>query len=213
MKSKVIFFLLFSVTCLLQTTAVWADIGISPDHSPQGSAACPAPVSNEYHILNVPPGCSINITLESGDVVEFIPDNANKKFTAKWVDIPQIVKVKVAPVQSGCFATKEFDIVVLSVNGLAPQITSPETGGCPGALVIGKAESFEMTAELLYQYKGLNDPAEVGEYQWEIYSGGTGWVLNSISQGGVVNKKALILADISHDATIRVRGKSRCGNR
>lgn len=200
-----IFKALFFVLMTTQQVA-FSQISISPNHTVDGNGACPA-ISVTYTVNGVPPDCSIEITLKSGNVVSFVADNPNKKFTVTWSDVPQKAEVRIKAANNGtCILEIVKAVPVMSVSGLAPTIT-----GCPPSVVIGKSESFEMTAQLLYQYKGVNDPGEVGEYQWEIVNGGAGWNISNINQNGIANKKAQIVTDDQNDATIRVRGRSLCG--
>ncbi len=205
--STAFFFLLFVNNILLSQ-----NITISPNHSFNTDAACPA-VTYNYTVTVDPSGCDVEITHVGGNAITFTPNNTNKTFSASWSDIPQGVKVKVKPKASDpdCAQVPEtdFDIPILSVNGLTPTINT--SVGCPGAVVIGKSVSFNMTAELLYPFKGLNDPSEVGSYEWAIDNGGQGWSMSFTSPGGINNKVAQVVTDISHGATIRVRGQSKCG--
>ncbi|RMG86561.1 MAG: hypothetical protein D6714_04020 [Bacteroidetes bacterium] len=201
---KTIFNALLFILIFSQQVAL-SQISISPNHTVSGNGACPD-VSVTYTVDGIPQGCSIEITLKSGNVVSFVADNPNKKFTVTWSDVPQKAEVRIKAASGACISETVKEVPVMSVFGLAPTIT-----GCPPSVVIGKSESFEMTAELLYQFKGVNDPGEVGEYQWEIVNGGAGWNITNINQNGIVNKKAQIVTDNQNGATIRVRGRSLCG--
>lgn len=201
---KTIFNALLFILIFSQQVAL-SQISISPNHTVDGNGACPD-VSVTYTVNGIPQGCSIVITLKSGNVVSFDADNSNKKFTVTWSDVPQKAEVRIKAASGTCISETVKEVPVMSVFGLAPTIT-----GCPPSVVIGKSESFEMTAQLLYQFKGVNDPGEVGEYQWEIVNGGAGWNITNINQNGIVNKKAQIVTDNQNGATIRVRGRSLCG--
>jgi len=186
-------------------------IQISPNHTKSGVAACPDPTINEYTLLNVPPSCGVNISLVEGEAEEFIPDNDNKKFLAAWADIPQKVKVRIAPVQPGCFPITEIEIIVLSITGFGPSFYSNEVS-CPGLLVAGKVESFSMLSELFYPFRGQQDPPLANFYEWELQVDSTSqWHINSISPNGNTDQLALLLADLAYPATLRARAKSKCG--
>jgi hypothetical protein len=189
--------------CVIGAT-LFAQVALTPN--PQQFGQCPG--VKTYTVSGLGNNCgNFNVVLIAGSATITNVNVQNKTFTISVVDIPQNVFVRVEPDTSDadCEDQREFTIPVRSIFGQVPLIT-----GCTSP-VIGKSVSFNLTAELKYQFKGSSDPAEVASYEWEFMSGGTGWNMTTISQGGVGNKVAQIVTDIQNDATIRVRGVGHCG--
>ncbi|HZV71698.1 MAG TPA: T9SS type A sorting domain-containing protein [Saprospiraceae bacterium] len=129
-------------------------------------------------------------------------------FTITVPDYPEQWTVTFHPGSDpDCNGITSFGGSVLSINAEKPEIDD-----CPHKLVIGKSHSFNLTATLNYPYNGFSDPDEVKGYEWEFLSGGSGWSISTIDDGGVEDKIAQLVTDNQNNATIRVRGISDCSN-
>jgi hypothetical protein len=196
---------IFSVLCFVAWQVGHAQLTFTPNASL--NAICPL-VSTTFTINNIPVGCTqYTISLVSGDLASNTTfEVSNNQFTLSAADTPQEMVVRIIPIGGApCIGQQDFKIPVRSINGQAPTFT-----GCQD-IVIGRSESFNLTAILEYLYAGTSDQKEVAEYEWEIFAGGNNWNLTTINQQGVLRKIAQIVTDIQSDATIRARAVSHCG--
>jgi len=149
-------------------------------------------------------GCTATISVASGSTSSF-DQPTNNSFTIAAQDVPQNIVIQVTVTGVNCPSNKTFDIPVLSVQGLAPNIS-----GCPGSLVAGKSHGFELNATLIYPHNGSGDPDEVNKYIWTIESGGFGWTYSLNFQQGIENKLAYFNTNNCDGAVIAVYGISHC---
>lgn len=188
----------------LNFMSVHAQLTLSPNHTTNGTSACPN-VSIEYTVLGIPENCNqYTIQMESGQVSTFSSIPNYNKFTVVWNDVPQIASIKFVPTGTNCPSQTFFSIPVLSVTNMSPSVS-----GCQSQVVIGKNVTFTMSALLNYIHWGEQTGQEVASYEWQIASGGSGWILLP----GPAGRTAVVITDLQNDAVIRVRGVSHCGDR
>lgn len=188
---------------LLNTVGFSQSPGVNPPHHVT-EAACPGYETYQVTGMSLDSCTDVTIEVIEGEYENFVVSSSDPfSFNIEWVDTSHIAKIRVK--STICAVNTVLSIPILSVSDQSPVIE-----GCE-SLVIGKIESFELTAELLYEIKGPQDPEEVEEYQWEIESGGNNWNMTFVNAPDVLRKTAQFVTDVSSDATIRVRGRSRCG--
>lgn len=202
---KTIYFSFFLFFLLASHKMSGQQIIISPNS--EVAAICPL-IQTEFTLSGIPPTCTMfTIELVEGAIAagtSFIVDG--NKFRLVPADIPQEMKVRIKPMSGiSCISQTDFKILVRSIGGQAPTIDNCNN------IVLGRSESFNLTAKLDYSYAGTSDQKEVREYEWEISAGGNNWNLTTINQPGVMRKIAQVVTDIQSDATIRVRAVSHCG--
>jgi hypothetical protein len=146
--------------------------------------------------------------VRSGDYNTFT--FTNNTFTINPTSKSQILEVIFNPGSTQkCIGALKFTIPVTSVIDSTPVIT-----GCPiESFIVGMKHNINMSA-FLKQYKiGTNDQEECLKYEWSIFSGGNGWILNPTNGQNTIGKNLNIVTDNCSSGVIQVVGVDKCGTR
>jgi len=201
MKNSIISNCIILLFIILYGNDIFCQITLAQD--PTHFGQCPGALAYTYE--NLPSGCD-TFTLQITSGKGTITAQNSIGFTLNAADSVQEITLRLTSTDLSCPAEKIFKIPVLSIN-------APDTiTDCPPKLVVGKSHNFELTANMLFKYRGDTDPTEVDGYQWQIASGGTGWNLTALDEGLIFDKHAQIVTNSQHGAIIRARAvfNSQC---
>ncbi len=191
----------------------WISGAMSQTITPNTTERAVCPNTATIYTVTPPQGKTVNSVRTYGSSISLTRDNSDaNKFTIIWDDVIDSKSIRVY-YDAALTDYTDFPTQVLSVKNTIPGISSRTIGyaDCP-RLIVGKTHFFELTAQLLYSYlaRGTSDPTEVKGYEWQIFSGGTGWRLNQTNENGIMNKIGSFTTDAASGAVIRVRGISKC---